>query len=120
MKSKTIPFSATVDLCGIPYKIEIIPWDEEKAQKFKEDRGISKNTIACVDNNERVIYMEGGRKDIGYILLHELIHAAVESIVDDPNTQACKKYYGESWVKPFSRILWSMMVSMGMIDSKFL
>lgn len=118
MKTKTFRFKKYVSLCGIPYEFRIMPTGA-KGEQYRKKQGIVPHTIACVDNNRRVIFLEANRKDVGYLLLHELIHAATESLAADPNSLEFDKSYGEEWTKPFSRVLWDMLQGFDLINKKF-
>lgn len=112
MKRKRI---RKVDLCGIQYKVVYYPAPGRPGRKEVDDC-----VVGFIDNDKREIHLEVGRKQDGnYILFHELVHGAIEAIMADPNTKEFLKYYGEGFVRPFARVLFSMLKSAGLMAKGF-
>jgi len=99
-----------IDLCGISYKVKYYP-----SVRSKKKRDVEDCMIGYIDNDRREIHLEEGRSDINYILFHELVHGAIEAIMADPNTKEFNKYYGEEFVRPFARLLFSMCKNAGLL-----
>lgn len=100
-----------IDMCGVEYKVVYSKGPGSKGRELDD------NIVGQIDHDKRVINIEDGRSDFDFVLFHEMIHGAVEATISEPGSKMVEKYYGEGFVRPFSRFLWSMMKNAGLLKA---
>lgn len=96
-----------VKVGGIDYTILMAPIDGIKHRNTS-----MADAMGIADPDARVIILEKGRTDIDYVFLHELLHACLDCL---DTGQLFKGAQEEKFVRPFSRVLYDILVNAGLI-----
>ena len=103
MKKKADKLVRDLNIGGLPFKVYYV---KKFPKKIVEELG--ENCVAYCDFANRTIWLEYPIARIDDLtLVHEIMHAAIESVTDSP------VYQKEWFVKAISQLLYGALKSMG-------